>query len=161
MIKTKQELLNHFSDINEMYNNPFMYQTLSNMIDELLEQQPCTPDCKVAEAFFKQSLQTDGDCIRREEVIRIAEQGQIQGFEWQIRKLCTLPSVTPKFTDEEIQKMQELEQVQLEKAYELGKTEMQTSFEEWLSSFNTESATCCFTAVQELKKRLEGDDDRN
>ena len=40
MIKTKQELLNHFSDINEMYNNPFMYQTLSNMIDELLEQQP-------------------------------------------------------------------------------------------------------------------------
>ena len=25
----------------------------------------------------------------------------------------------------------------------------------WLSSFNTESATCCFTAVQELKKRLE------
>jgi hypothetical protein len=41
MIKTKQELLNHFSDINTMYNNPFMYQTLSNMIDELLEQQPC------------------------------------------------------------------------------------------------------------------------
>lgn len=35
MIKTKQELLNHFSDINEMYNNSFMYQTLSNMIDEL------------------------------------------------------------------------------------------------------------------------------
>lgn len=41
MIKTKQELLNHFSEINEMYNNPFKYQTLSNMIDELLEQQPC------------------------------------------------------------------------------------------------------------------------
>lgn len=41
MIKTKQELLNHFTDINAMYNNSFMYQTLSNMIDELLEQQPC------------------------------------------------------------------------------------------------------------------------
>ena len=26
---------------------------------------------------------------------------------------------------------------------------------EWLSSFNTESATVCFTEVQELKKRLE------
>ena len=38
MIKTKQELLNHFSDINTMYNNPFMYQTLSNMIDELIEE---------------------------------------------------------------------------------------------------------------------------
>ena len=36
------------------------------------------------------------DCIRREEAIRIAEQGQIQGFEWQLRKLCTLPSVTPQ-----------------------------------------------------------------
>lgn len=68
--------------------------------------------------------------------------------------IMSLPSVTPKFTDEEIQKMQELEQAQLEKAYELG---MQISFEEWLASFNTESATCCFTAVQELKKRLEGE----
>ena len=36
-----------------------------------------------------------------------------------------LPSVTPKFTDTEIQKMQELEQAQLDKAYELGKAEMQ------------------------------------
>ena len=29
------------------------------------------------------------------------------------------------------------------------------SLEKWLSSFNTESATCCFTAVQELKKKME------
>lgn len=27
----------------------------------------------------------------------------------------------------------------------------------WLSTFNTDSATECFTAVQELKKKLEGD----
>ena len=26
----------------------------------------------------------------------------------------------------------------------------------WLESFNTESATECFTAVQELKKKMEG-----
>ena len=31
------------------------------------------------------------------------------------------------------------------------------SLEEWLSTFNTNSATECFTAVQELKKRLEGE----
>ena len=62
MIKTKQELLNHFSDINEMYNNPFMYQTLSNMIDELLEQQPCE------------------DCISREDAIRIASINAINLF---------------------------------------------------------------------------------
>lgn len=30
----------------------------------------------------------------------------------------------------------------------------QPSIEEWLSSFNTESATCCFTAVQELKEMI-------
>lgn len=72
--------------------------------------------------------------------------------DWAIRTAKRLPPVTPKFTDEEIQKMQELEQAQLEKAYELGKTE---SFEEWLNTFNTDSATACYTAVQELKKRLE------
>ena len=33
------------------------------------------------------------DCVRREEAISIAEQGQIHGFEWEIKKLCTLPSV--------------------------------------------------------------------
>lgn len=36
------------------------------------------------------------DVISRHSAIRLAEQGQIQGFEWQIRKLTTLPSVTPK-----------------------------------------------------------------
>ena len=61
MIKTKQELLNHFSDINEMYNNPFMYQTLSNMIDELLESQPCD------------------DCISRADALKAIEE-QKKGF---------------------------------------------------------------------------------
>lgn len=34
--------------------------------------------------------------------------------------LMCLPSVQPEFTDSEIQKMQELEQAQIKKAYELG-----------------------------------------
>lgn len=34
-----------------------------------------------------------------------------------------LPSVKPQYTDAEIQKMQELEQAEIEKAYELGKAE--------------------------------------
>lgn len=33
------------------------------------------------------------DAISRDEAIRIAEQGQIQGYEWQFKKLCNLPSV--------------------------------------------------------------------
>ena len=39
--------------------------------------------------------QPSDDCVSRQEVIRIAEQGQVQGFEWQIKKLMTLPPVTP------------------------------------------------------------------
>jgi hypothetical protein len=54
----------------------------TNMAIKALEQQPCE------------------DCISREEAIRIAEQGQIQGYEWQFKKLCTLPSVIPKAENE-------------------------------------------------------------
>lgn len=85
MIKTKQELLNHFSDINEMYNNPFMYQTLSNMIDELLEQQPCD------------------DCISRQAVLDYIEgSGAELGHDSENELVCqdikALPSVTPQQT---------------------------------------------------------------
>ena len=33
-------------------------------------------------------------------------------------------------------------------------TEMTKKINEWLSTFNTDSATACFTAVQELKKKV-------
>ena len=36
------------------------------------------------------------DLISRQDAIRLAEQGQIQGFEWQFKKLCALPSAEPK-----------------------------------------------------------------
>ena len=35
------------------------------------------------------------DLISRQDAIRLAEQGQIQGFEWQFKKLCELPSAQP------------------------------------------------------------------
>lgn len=125
MIKTKQELLNHFSDINEKYNNPFMYQTLSNMIDALLEQEPCE-NCisrEEAEAIFKNARKSLYELSRKERVkdFQTREMMLLNAEQF----IHLLPSVTPKFTDTEIQKMQELEQAQLEKAYELGKTEMQ------------------------------------
>ena len=40
--------------------------------------------------------QSSEDCIGREAAIRIAEQGQIEGYEWQFKKLCNLSSVTPQ-----------------------------------------------------------------
>ena len=46
------------------------------MAIKALEQEPCE------------------DCISRDEAIRVAEQGQIQGYEWQFKKLCSLPSAT-------------------------------------------------------------------
>ena len=36
------------------------------------------------------------DSISRQDAIRLAEQGQIQGFEWQFKKLCELPSAERK-----------------------------------------------------------------
>lgn len=39
---------------------------------------------------------SDGDCISREQALRIAEQGQVLGYEWQFRELCKLPSIQPK-----------------------------------------------------------------
>ena len=36
-----------------------------------------------------------GDLINRQDAIRLAEQGQIQGFQWQFKKLCELPSAEP------------------------------------------------------------------
>ena len=63
------------------------------------------------------------DCISRSEAIRIAS-----GYcHWSSipEELAKLPSVKPKFTDEEIQTMQDLEQAEIEKAYKLGKAEGQ------------------------------------
>ena len=36
------------------------------------------------------------DLIRRQDAIRLAEQGHIQGFVWQFKQLCTLPSAEPE-----------------------------------------------------------------
>ena len=71
-----------------------------------------------------------GDLISRQDAIRLAEQGQIQGFEWQFKKLCELPS-EPLYTEVEIQTMQDLEWSQMEKMYEIGKIERKKG--KWLN----------------------------
>lgn len=87
MIKTKQELLNHFSDINAMYNNPFMYQTLSNMIDELLEQQP-SEDC-----ISRQAVET----FKEELIDKLAYTGYTEEYKNEIIDIINqMPSVYPK-----------------------------------------------------------------
>ena len=45
-----------------------------------------------------ESAFTCEDAISRDAAIRIAEQGQVQGFEWQFKKLVVLPSVKTEKT---------------------------------------------------------------
>ena len=52
----------------------------------------------------KSGVKRMSDLISRQEAIRLAEQGQIQGFEWQFKKLCTLPSAEPeRLTDDDFE----------------------------------------------------------
>lgn len=96
-----------------------------------LEQQPCE------------------DCVSREQALQVIEKEK-QGWEGSERyaidechsRIAELPSVTPKA----------LEQQPMH-GYKIDW--FTPTAQAWLSTFNTESATECFTAVQELKKRLE------
>ena len=72
-----------------------------------------TEECHECMWESKYEQQSSEDCISREEAIRVAEQGQIQGYEWQCKKLCTLPSVTPI-----ISKMEQVEDCISRKAVE-------------------------------------------
>lgn len=46
---TKHDILEHFKDINYAYNNSNQLDTLSDMIDELLEEQhkAVSPGCRI------------------------------------------------------------------------------------------------------------------
>ena len=77
---TMEEAIQHINEIKLFdleWLNDLQMQALEMAI-EALKAQPCD------------------DAISRDDAIRLAEQGQIQGFEWQFKKLCTLPLVTPQ-----------------------------------------------------------------
>ena len=114
---------------------------------KVLEEQPCEDAIsrEEAEAIFKNA---------RKSLYELSRKEQVKDFQTRETMLLNaeqfihlLPSVNPKFTDAEIQKMQELEQAQLEKAYELGKAEMQPSDD-------------CISRTEALKhSHIEYDDD--
>ena len=43
---TKQDILDYFKDINEAYNDCSKYDSLSRMLDELLEKEDAKHACK-------------------------------------------------------------------------------------------------------------------
>jgi len=97
-----------------------------------VKQEPCEDaiDRKLVCAFIDGLISDDGEREKGLEYIRY------------------MPSVTPQYTDAEIQKMQELEQAEIEKAYELGKASQQeTGHWIWtLEDWNKwECSECGFT----------------
>lgn len=98
-----------FYDVKEVYtNNSRLIPSfrVKQWLDHL-EQEPCE------------------DAISRQAVLGVqAKYAEHMGSTkfWQMRDdIKALPPVTPKHTNEEIQKMQEMEQAEIQKAYELGK----------------------------------------
>jgi len=81
------------------------------MAIESLEQEPCE------DAISRQAVLEQINCW-----ISSGEYGYTNATHYLTRRMQELPSVTPQYTDAEIQKMQELEQSEIEKAYELGKS---------------------------------------
>jgi Pyruvate/2-oxoacid:ferredoxin oxidoreductase delta subunit len=71
------------------------------------------------------------DLISRQAVCNIIDDIRdcisVEGYWAILERLKKLPSVKPQYTENEIQKMQDLEQAEIEKAYELGKAEGQES----------------------------------
>lgn len=116
------------------------------------------------EKIYGQPKQPCEDCISREAVIdHICEDKECYKEECKGRTLkrCIdlqwvfdLPSVKPKYTDEEIDRAQAVEQAYVDKMVELA---VEESRKKWLNSFDTNSATKCFEAVNLLKQRLEGE----
>ena len=118
------------------------------MVIKALEQQPCE-DCISRQAVL--------DVINFEDEWLFDANGHnanthiaFSGLESRVK---ALPSVTPKYTDEEIDKAQAVEQAYVDKMVELA---VEESRQKWLESFDTSSATKCFEAVNLLKQRLEG-----
>lgn len=109
--------------MSEMFSQGEIDRIIEDSWHEWQEQEPCD------------------DCISRQAALEIIKNlypdmpvMDIMGARRKWRKkyapyiacenaIEQLPSVTPQYTEAEIQKMQELEQAEIQKAYELGKAE--------------------------------------
>jgi len=98
---------------NGFYENPLVadkepFYFAAQVLGSLMEPNDCTGCCSGNELLKAKLCQRSylagmdhqkeicKDAISRDEAIRLAEQGQVQGFEWQFKKLVDLPSVLPR-----------------------------------------------------------------
>jgi hypothetical protein len=97
------------------YNNPdvpdfYTMEEACEVVIEALEQEPC------ADAISRQAV--------TEVLLKYAHSEVGKAFaEFLVSQINDLPPVTPQYTEAEIQKMQDLEFAEIQKAYEIGKAE--------------------------------------
>jgi hypothetical protein len=119
---TREEAISLLSQVNHILvnSNSWLENTHEplniafDMAIEALEQEPCE------------------DAVSRKAVFEAFEEWVNSREDWNehpvwfARNLVSLPPVTPQHTDAEIQKMQEMEQAEIEKAYNMGVSEKET-----------------------------------
>lgn len=86
---TKERILLVFKDINQMYNNARMYDSLSKMLDELVEESKKSVEPKKC-----------GDCISRKAATDrfdlVQSDDKCMGYDDILAFLSSLPSVEPE-----------------------------------------------------------------
>jgi hypothetical protein len=96
-----------------------------------LEQEPCNEELDFVQEHKKIScnliVEPCEDTISRSDMLDAIGHGTVYTSEDLQKIIKALPPVTPQYTEDEIQKMQDLEQAEIDKSYELGKAEGQKS----------------------------------
>ena len=128
---TNKEAIKNLKKLKSYHNGS--YGTAIDMaIKALVQQQNVHDTCKKCVEFSEFEQQPCEDVIRREDVINLVHdlaQPCDDRYDWDIS------------ADEMIDGIKDLPSVT-------------PSIREWLESFNTDSATACFTAVQQLKEKI-------
>jgi hypothetical protein len=126
---TREEARNLLKNSKPEGSNAYslMLNDALDMAIKALEQEPCE-DAISRQAAIDAMIKIEQDDIEQYGC-SIPE-----GFDSDpaVEALENLPSVKPQYTDAEIQKMQEMEQAEIEKAYELGKAEQFDNLDEML-----------------------------
>lgn len=109
-----------------------------NMGIKALEQKP-SEDTISRQAVLSKFKEV---CFSKEWVQFRIDYGSHGQRDFLINYIEQLPSITPHYTDVEIQKMQEMEQAEIQKAYELGKAS-QKKTGHWIDDCGGAKCSCC------------------
>lgn len=83
----------------------------------------CTSQEEQDEVLMELNRTVCTDAISRQTAIDACLNGWNKDYKEIVEEIRALPPVTPQYTDTEIQKMQDLEFAEIQKAYEIGKAE--------------------------------------